>query len=224
MQPVGFRENIFVGCTQSFTREELSIFCTSNSNENLSSHKVGADHFMFPKWLQNEIRYLGIFGNADPLDRRQWIKIESPLDDPGFTIKSRTFVEAENRCIGMPTRLKYEILWTYVGNIDNPQAKILRWVLIFCASWKPQEIPSSKMARPIPKPKPNRSAKKSFEDGPSLQHTLPQNEKQPFSFITTVSWTFSQPNHAIVKSPPPFLLLSVPHDVFYPFQMNSGNL
>jgi len=66
------------------------------------------------------------------------------------------------------------------------------------------------------------SAKKSFEDGPTLQHTLPANEKQAFSFTTTVSWTFLEPKYETVKSPPPTLLFSVPYDVFYPFQMNSG--
>jgi len=68
----------------------------------------------------------------------------------------------------------------------------------------------------------NHSAKKSFEDGPILQHTLPASEKQPFSFTTTVSWTFLEPKYETVKSPPPTLLFSVPYDVFYPFQMNSG--
>ena len=67
------------------------------------------------------------------------------------------------------------------------------------------------------------SVKKSFEDGPTLQHTLPPNEKQPFSFITTVSWTFLEPQYEIVKSPPPALIFSVPYDVFYPFQMSNSN-
>ena len=67
------------------------------------------------------------------------------------------------------------------------------------------------------------SVKKSFEDGPTLQHTLPPNEKQPFSFITTVSWTFLEPQYETVKSPPPTLIFSVPYDVFYPFQMSNSN-
>lgn len=140
MQTVGFGKNMFVGCTQEMTRQELKDFCTfsfsSSSNHHqqqhpmLASHKIsgvtGADHFVFPKWLETSQDLVGIFGNADPLDRRQWIKVESALDDPNFTIKSRSFVDAESRCIGMPSRLRFEILWTYVGNVDNPQAKILR--------------------------------------------------------------------------------------------------
>ncbi|KAL9188182.1 hypothetical protein ACHAXT_006560 [Thalassiosira profunda] len=187
---VGFSTDVFVGCTQSFTRDELRSFCTSTSNQHpmLSSRSVGADQFVFPTWLETEQDLLGIFGNADPTDRRQWIPIESPMGDPDFAVKSRSFVEAENRCVGMPSRLRFEILWTHVGNVENPQAKIL-------------------------------SAKRSFEDGPSLQHTLPPNEKQPFSFVTTVSWTYLQPESSIAKSPPPSHIFSVPYDVFYPFQM-----
>ena len=128
---------MIVGCTQDMTRQELKDFCTFSATSNeqqehpmLTSRQVGDDYFVYPKWLDTNQDLLGIFGNADPLDRRQWIKIESALDDnptsSNFTIKSRTFVEAENQCIGMPSRLRYEILWTYVGNVDKPQAKILR--------------------------------------------------------------------------------------------------
>ena len=127
---------MIVGCTQDMTRQELKDFCTfSATNEQqhpmLVSRQVGEtnDHFVYPKWLETNQDLLGIFGNADPLDRQQWIKIESTLDNnpiSNFTVKSRNFVEAENRCIGMPSRLRYEILWTYVGNVDKPQAKIVR--------------------------------------------------------------------------------------------------
>ena len=126
---------MIVGCTQDMTKQELKDFCTlsvtSNEQEHpmLASRQVDSDYFVYPKWLETNQDLLGIFGNADPLDRRQWIEIESALDDnpsSNFTIKSRSFVEAENRCVGMPSRLQYEILWTYVGNVDKPQAKILR--------------------------------------------------------------------------------------------------
>jgi hypothetical protein len=121
---VGFATNTFVGCTQSFTKDELRDFCLDPSNQHpmLARQKQDGDNFVFPKWLQTSQDLLGIFGNSDPLQRSQWITIESPT----FAVRSRSFIEAESRCIGMPSRLRYEILWTYVGNIDNPQAKILR--------------------------------------------------------------------------------------------------
>lgn len=189
MKTVGFAKNIFVGCTQSFTREELKEFCLDPTHQHpmLASQKMNEGHFLYPKWLQAQAsqNLLGIFGNSDPLDKRQWIEIESPP----FTW-SRGFIEADSRCIGMPSRLRYDISWTYVGNVDDPQAKIL-------------------------------SAKKSFEEGPPLQHTLPPNEKQPYSFVTTVSWSFLPPKYKLVRNPPPLYIFSVPYDVFYPFQMSN---
>lgn len=65
------------------------------------------------------------------------------------------------------------------------------------------------------------SAKKTFDEVP-LHHTLLPNEKQQFTFSTTVSWTYAPPTSNIVKRPPPILIFSVPHDVFYPFLMSSS--
>ncbi|KAL7511296.1 hypothetical protein ACHAXN_008210 [Cyclotella atomus] len=187
---VGFAKDLFVGCTQPMTRQELKEFCTSNQHPLLLEQKIGEDTFVYPKWLETNQDYLGIFGNADPLDVNQWIKIESPMNEPVFAVKSRSWLDSENKCVGMPTKLRIEILWTHVGNVENPQAKIL-------------------------------SAKQSYYDGHILHHKLMPNEKQPYPFTTSVAWTYATPKSNIVKSPPPTLIFSVPHDVFYPFLMNS---
>lgn len=123
---VGFANDMFVGCTHSMTRGELQEFCTANSHPMLLSQTTGDGTFVYPRWLESKQDYLGIFGNADPLDIEQWIKIESLVDEPSFTTRSRSWIDSENRCIGMPSKLRVEILWTHVGNINNPQAKILR--------------------------------------------------------------------------------------------------
>jgi len=64
---------MIVGCTQDMTRQELKDFCvfSATSNEQhpmLTSHQVGTDYFVYPKWLETNQDLLGIFGNADPLD------------------------------------------------------------------------------------------------------------------------------------------------------------
>lgn len=66
------------------------------------------------------------------------------------------------------------------------------------------------------------SARKSYDNGPILRHTLPSLEKQPFAFVTTVSWKFLRPEYGVVKKPPPTLIFSVPHDVFYPFELGKS--
>ncbi|KAL3803724.1 hypothetical protein HJC23_003778 [Cyclotella cryptica] len=192
---VGFAKDIYVGCTHSMTSQELREFCTSDHHPMMSERKIGDSFFVFPKWLESKQDFLGIFGNADPLDKQQWVKIESSSDEPTFRVKSRRWLSVENRCVGMPSKLRIDILWTHVGNVMNPQAKIL-------------------------------SAKKTYDESSSLQHVLPPNEKQPYAFTTTVSWTYLHPKSDIVKSPPPTLIFSVPHDVFYPFQsqLSSGTI
>lgn len=66
------------------------------------------------------------------------------------------------------------------------------------------------------------SARKLYDNGPILRHTLPSLEKQPFAFVTTVSWKFLRPEYGVVKKPPPTLIFSVPHDVFYPFELGKS--
>ena len=123
---VGFANDMFVGCTHSMTRDELQEFCTANSHPMLLGQTTREGTFVYPRWLESKQNYLGIFGNADPLDKNQWIKIESLVDEPSFTARSRSWIDSESKCIGMPSKLLVEILWTHVGNIENPQAKILR--------------------------------------------------------------------------------------------------
>lgn len=183
---VGFAKDVFVGCTQSMTRDELENFCTSDDHKMLLGQKIGDDIFFYPKWLKLDQDFLGIFGNADPLDRQQWIQIESSVK----AVKRRNWIAHLSKCI-MPSKLHIEILWTHVGNVQNPQAKIL-------------------------------SAKRTYAEA-SLQHKLMPNERQPFPFSVTVSWTYAPAATVPSKSPPPTLIFSVPHDVFYPFLMNSGS-
>lgn len=122
---VGFANDMLVGCTQTMTRHELKEFCTSDVHPMLYGKKIGDNSFIYPKWLESEQDVVGIFGNADPLDSKQWIKIESSLNEASFT-RSRSWIDAESKCVGMPSKLHIEILWTHVGNVKNPQAKILR--------------------------------------------------------------------------------------------------
>lgn len=123
---VGFAKDVLVGCTQSMTRQELKEFCTSDTHSMLLEKNVVDDTFVYPKWLESNQDFLGTFGNADPLDKDQWVKIASPMNEPTFAVKSRNWIDSESKCMGMPSKLRIEILWTYVGNVQNPQAKILR--------------------------------------------------------------------------------------------------
>mmetsp|Transcript_27905 Transcript_27905/g.41133 ORF Transcript_27905/g.41133 Transcript_27905/m.41133 type:complete len:450 (+) Transcript_27905:567-1916(+) len=191
---VGFGHDMYVSCMKELTRAELKELCISTINSDLSAKSIGSDTMYVPRWLMTDQDLIGIFGNADPLDRSQWIRIHSLLDDDpaNAAVRSRVWLPSEGRCDGLLTKLQFHVLWTYVGSVDNPQAKII-------------------------------SAQKNYDESTSLKHVLWPTQSQKFEFVTTVTWTFARPDDAFVKPPPPTLLFSVPHDVFYPFQMDQSD-
>merc|ERR1711998_691231 len=81
--------------------------------------KAGSDVYV-PAYLNITDTYVGIFGNADPLDYTQWLKIalETTNTVPSYKVASRT-------CDDMITSLHYKFLVAYVGSETNPQAKII---------------------------------------------------------------------------------------------------
>jgi len=149
-----------------------------------------------PRWLlQEDNDVVGIFGNADPLVEGHWLDVDSVSnsgDGDIFSVRSRVWIDSESRCDGLVTGLHYRIFWTHVGNVDRPQAKIIR-------------------------------VTREYDSGNALKHVLsPEEVKQSFQFITTVSWEYLNPDNVIEKSPPPTFLFSVPHDLFYPFETGSS--
>lgn len=67
------------------------------------------------------------------------------------------------------------------------------------------------------------SATKEYDEGTPLIHRFKFSNTQEFPFTTTVTWIFIKPEHEVVKNPLP-TLLTVPNDVFYPFQMSSSSI
>ena len=114
------------------SKAELEILCTTTASNHplLSTKKVGSEIMYIPKWLQFFNNIVGIYGNADPEDIAQWLTISSPFGS-NAVVKSRVWIPSESRCEGIPTRLRYHFLWTYVGSTSNPQAKIIRYLIAF---------------------------------------------------------------------------------------------
>ena len=79
-----------------------------------------------PRWLVQYQDVIGIFGNAGPLEKDQWLPIYKVLDDPDAAVRSRTWLPSDMKCDGIATNLRLHISWTHVGSTYNPQAKILR--------------------------------------------------------------------------------------------------
>ena len=191
---VGFAKDLRVGCVHRMTRNELRNLCVSAGDHPLLTTVAGGlangdAEYVHPRVLDSARQdWLGIFANAEENDRRQWVEIE-PGDFELVARKRREeveFVDSESRCVGIPTRLSYEILWTHAGNVDSPHAKIL-------------------------------GARRTYGNERRLQHILPPDEEQPYTFDATVSWTYREPEPELVVKPPPAHIFSVPYDIWYPF-------
>jgi len=136
-QTVGFGVDTSSACTVSLTEAELEALCTGDGTSagvplftyNSAKKMPG---WMFPMYNNSYSTsadgsrsksglLLGIFGNADPLDKTQWIEVES-LD---LSETQPTYISHSQTCTGFPTSTHYKIQWTNVGSVTNPQAKIM---------------------------------------------------------------------------------------------------
>ena len=118
-----------VGCTQKMTRNELEEICTTSSPHKFLSEIAiagsSSEPIRIPSWFKPAYNMLGVFGNADPNDVGQWLHIHSHMTHPDYSMKNLVWLPIEGRCEGLPTLVKYKILWTQVGNVQQPQNKII---------------------------------------------------------------------------------------------------
>jgi hypothetical protein len=120
---VNFGEDIFTGCTLALNLSSFQEMCNLGGKHversTLLSEKEDSDVYV-PTYLNITDTYVGIFGNADPLDHTQWLKIalETTSTIPSYKTATQT-------CDDMITSLHYKFLVAYVGSETNPQAKII---------------------------------------------------------------------------------------------------
>jgi len=170
----------------------------------------------FPLFFNFANGYVGAFGNADPLDKSQWIAINKLASAP-----TRVYSDATGMCTGMPTGLSYKFLVATVGEKSFPQNKIISAQveviysnLVFrCAALLPSfYFPSAGPTLTILPPAPS--------------HRLPIGDTtstESFPLTVTVSFINSNQEQITGYAPPaPPVLFKVPYDVFFPFYMDNA--
>jgi tectonic-1/3 len=105
-QSVGFGYDMVTGCEMHLTRGALSSACSST----------------IPYFLETPSadQYIGQYGNADPLDASQWIKLSKRAATVSPTFNANTGV-----CSNLVTGLHYKFLVAYTGERAFPQSKIV---------------------------------------------------------------------------------------------------
>jgi tectonic-1/3 len=121
--PVKFGYDVATGCTVTLTREQLIDMCcagsTSCATTRTSSYidsSTGIPYFLLPLVSG----YVGIFGNADPLDATQWEAFTTTV-----VSQPRLWNDATNTCQNMRTGTDYSFLVAFAGERANPQNKIV---------------------------------------------------------------------------------------------------
>jgi len=121
LQVVNFGEDSISGCVLRLTYDNFTQMC-SQTGPLVRSTGSSSGEVRVPKylWVDEASAYIGKFGNADPLDASQWLKMtleeqpDTPTLEPGL-----------RSCKYLTTSLHFQFLVGHVGDVGNPQAKVI---------------------------------------------------------------------------------------------------
>jgi len=124
-QTVGFGYDMVSGCELELTRAQLKDLCCTNSDEctpitagaGYADATTGIPYFLA---LPAAAQYVGLYGNADPLDVKQWTTMSTRT----VTLK-RGWNDNTGICRNMMTGLHYKFLVASTGEKSFPQSKIV---------------------------------------------------------------------------------------------------
>lgn len=117
-------------------REELQSMCSSGDSSRYFN-SIGIPYF-FAAVLPTSgtSRYIGNYGNADPLDDSQWSSLAYSTTSP-----TRQWSSVSSTCSGLVTTLQYEFLVAKSGERANPQNKIVSSSVSLVASdWTSRSV------------------------------------------------------------------------------------
>lgn len=206
-----------ISCSWDSYRNDLKAFCCQGSTSCSSglSPYVDGDGIPFYFNLSLSEGYVGIYGNADPLDLSQWYS----LGLTGSITTNKAWDDSTSTCSNVISGMHYKFLVAKSGEKYNPQMKIVAASVSYSTSSWVLRLESDKTSNIMIC---NISI---FIIALSLRTPYPDNTTtQSFGLITTVSFideANQNPQSYVPPSPP--VLFQVPSDVFYPFQQNSGS-
>jgi hypothetical protein len=172
--PVWFGQDMSVGCSMELTPGELETFCNAQAGGN-------APAFLS---LAGGATHVGMFGNADPLQTTQWLTISASAASAAPVWDASTLT-----CQGAIVGLNLQLLHAPVGEVNNPQRKII-------------------------------AAASSFLTADLRVGSTLGTGKGVYPLAVYVSFTGLGSGTLDRFIPPPPPVLELPHDLFYPFQIN----
>eukprot|EP00605_Chrysophyceae_sp_TOSAG23-4_P000774 GSChrysophyteH1.ASY1.ANO1.863.1 assembled CDS len=122
-QSLSFGYDMNTGCQLELTRPELkNLCCTGSSDCTPDAPSPYAATSGWPNFLSlpAETQYVGVYGNADPLDVSQWTAVSVRSSSANSNWNAQTGV-----CTNMKSGLHYKFLVASSGEKDFPQSKIV---------------------------------------------------------------------------------------------------
>lgn len=164
---VRFDEDVSIGCSVRMSVAELRALCTAGG---------------VAPWLGLNATHLGLFGNADPLRTTHWLAI-----DATEAVASPTFDESALACRSAIVASHLRVLVAPVGEVQNPQLKIIAASLVYSSGDLVAQSPGGVTS---------------------------------FHFQNAATFTTVSSSSLDRFIPPPPSVVELPHDLFYPFQVN----
>jgi hypothetical protein len=188
---ITYGDDLAFACSLSLTPAQLQTLCAGSPAAVLPYFGLGRSGVPGSTNV-TAFTHVGILGNADPFKTWQWLAL-----DVNAPTAAATFDAVAQRCDNLVTEVDIEFLTAKVGEVHNPQSKIIAArVRYVTGSWG--------FTR---------------ED---VRNTAPA-VAQPFRLLTTVTWTAFNPQTAADYVPPaPPVIPPLPSDLFYPFVTATG--
>lgn len=102
-----FEDTSLLGCWVEKNKAEFESYCSSSNLENI---------IMFNNIIDN-LGYVGIFGNANPHFKNDWIKV---VQDPSIESKSASLSGVSNSICTLTGALRLDFFMADYGTTKNP--------------------------------------------------------------------------------------------------------
>ncbi|CAM9514499.1 unnamed protein product [Ectocarpus sp. 13 AM-2016] len=190
--PVEFAYDGVGCCVLSLTREALAEHCTGSGQH--VDPETGFTPLAFGN-TSSTVEYLGIYGNADPLDVSQWVEL--PLASSADTA---SWDDESGVCSSMVSTLEYRVLYTAVGSKANPQSKIVSAAARYGKSdwiWREEFADEQNflVCNTVSFKMYEQETQRYTPPSPPVAFTVPWDVFYPF-YISTSGGTASTPSHS----------------------------
>lgn len=189
--PLSFGEDLAVSCTVALNVVELEAACREAGGNEPPPYMGLWPVYLPPGYATSYATptHVGTLGASNPWQSWQWTPISTPTYPPATV----SWDAANKVCTNMPATLSIELLYSFVGEVNNPQGKVLAVRYKYIPDTWSMKREDTRVATPL--------------------------GQQTFTFNTVVTWTQDPTTMraATLYAAAPQIVPALPSDLWYPF-------